>query len=213
MAKTSVRFKTKLKQIAKIKDKQVARAKRATAKTLERFGAIIRQDARKLIGSVARGPKFTEKVVDGVKQQVVTPGPKPRPAGKPPRARSEGEAASIRAIIYEAKPDDGYVRIGPRRLGQKGYQGKLIPELHEFGGTVTTKVIVKSAELTQQNLRKRKGQLTQVSSRVVWIESKRGKPVTFKMPKRPFMKPAFERHKKKATKIWKQFYKATRGKR
>lgn len=210
---TKVRFKTQLKQIARLKDKQVSRAKKATAKTLERFGAIIRQDARKLIGPVARGPKFTEKVVDGRPTQVVTPAPPPRPAGKPPKARNASEAASIRAIIYDAKPDEGYVRIGPRRLSQKGYGGKLIPELHEFGGVVSTKVIIKSAEPTQQNLRKRKGQLTQVTSRVIYVESKRGKPVIFKMPKRPFMRPAFDRHKKKATKIWKEYYKAMRGRR
>jgi hypothetical protein len=142
---------------------------------------------------------------------IVTPGPKPRPAGKPPKARNASEAASIRAIIYDAKPEEGYVRIGPRRLNQKGYQGKLIPELHEFGGTVSTKVIAKPAEPTQQNLKKKKGQLTQVSTRVIYIESKRGKPVTFKMPKRPYMKPAFDRHKKEATKIWKQYYKAMKG--
>jgi len=206
-----VRFKTQIKQINKLREKQVKRASKATAKTLERFGAIIRQDARKLIGSVARGPKFTEKIVDGRPQMIVTPGPKPRPAGKPPKARNASEAASIRAIIYDAKPEEGYVRIGPRRLNQKGYQGKLIPELHEFGGTVSTKVIAKPAEPTQQNLKKKKGQLTQVSTRVIYIESKRGKPVTFKMPKRPYMKPAFDRHKKEATKIWKQYYKAMKG--
>ena len=37
-----VRFKTQIKQINKLREKQVKRASKATAKTLERFGAIIR---------------------------------------------------------------------------------------------------------------------------------------------------------------------------
>ena len=63
--KIKTRLKARIKEIQKIKGKQTKRAERATERTLERFGAIVRQDARKLIGSPAKGAKFTKQIVDG----------------------------------------------------------------------------------------------------------------------------------------------------
>jgi hypothetical protein len=205
------KFKARINQIAKLRDKQIRRAEKATDKTLERFGAIIRQDARKLIGAPAKKKNFSIKVVDGKEQMIVTPPSKPRPAGSPPKARTTVEGASLRTIIYNIDDSKKFVRIGPKRLPAKGYNGKLIPEIHEFGATITVKLLKIRGELTQQNVRKRKGQLTQVSSRLILVESKSGKPTVVKMPKRPYMRPAFDRHKNKATKIWKEYYKAMRG--
>ena len=205
-----VRFKTQIKQIAKLRDKQIKRADRATEKTLERFGAIVRQDARKLIGSPAKSVKFKTMTVDGKQMRVATPGPKPRPAGKPPRARGE-EAVSIRKIIYVKDLGRRKVAIGPMAYNGKKYGGLSVPEIHEFGAVVTVKVLRIKTDITKDDIKKRKGQFTQVSSRMVLWESKRGIPTVMKMPKRPYMKPAFDRHKTQATKIWKQYYKASRG--
>lgn len=209
-----VRFKTRLKQIQKLKDSQVRRADRATDRALNRFGAIIRQDSRKLIGPPARGAKFRWKIIDGKRQMVVTPPTKPRPPGSPPRARNTSEGANLRTIIYTVDKAKRSVRIGPMKLsGGKTYGGKPVPELHEFGATITVRVRKVQASITRENVKRRKGRDTQVSSRMILVESKNGTPSVVKMPRRPFMRPAYERHKSKATQIWKDYYKASRGRR
>ena len=205
-----VRLKTKLGQISKFRDKQIKRADRATEKTLERFGAIVRQDARKLIGSPVKPAKLKMEIVDGKEQLIATPPVQARPAGKPPRARREG-TPDIRKIIYVKDLPKRKVAIGPMAYSGKKYGGLSVPEIHEFGAVVTVKVLKVPTQLTRANVKKRKGQLTQVSSSVVLVESKRGVPMVMKMPKRPFMRPAYDRHKSKATKIWKEYYRASRG--
>lgn len=205
-----VKIKTKLNQITKIRDKQIKRADRATEKTLERFGAIVRQDARKLIGSPVKPRKYKKEMVDGKEQLIATPPTKPRPAGKPPRARSDG-TPSIRKIIYVKDLANQKVAIGPMAYSGKKYGGLSVPEIHEFGAVVTVRVVRVRTQITQANVKKRKGQLTQVSSNLTLLEYKRGTPMVMKMPKRPFMRPAYDRHKSKATKIWKEYYKASRG--
>jgi hypothetical protein len=210
--KIKTRLKARIKEIQKIKGKQTKRAERATEKTLKHFGAIIRQDARKLIGAPAKGVKFSKQIVDGKQVTVMKPGPPPRPAGKPPRARNSQEGANLRTIVYDVDKEKRSVRIGVMKLsGMRTYGGKTQPEIHEFGATVTVKVVRVRSTLTKENLKKKKGQMTQVSSSMILLESSRGGPMPMKMPKRPFMHPAFERHKKNATKIWKEYYKASRG--
>lgn len=218
------------KQIMKIRDREIQRADKATVKALDRFGAIIRQDARKSIGAPSNKWKTTTKEVwvpTEIFGQLVqvpqdikvgTPPAKPRPAGKPPRSRTNHDFYSLRNIRYISDYSKATVRIGPWRTGRKGYGGKTIPELHEFGGTVTTKVAyiplntVTSADL--KKVRKNgKSRLEIVSSQRIMIESKSGAPATFRMPARPFMRPSYLRHKKKATKIWCDYYKATRRKK
>lgn len=208
--KIKTRLKAQIKEIQKIKGKQTKRAERATEKTLERFGAIVRQDARKLIGSPAKGAKFTKQIVDGREVAILKPGPPPRPAGKPPRARGD-DTVSIRKIIYVKDMNKRKVSIGPMAYNSKKYGGLSVPEIHEFGATVIVKITRVRGTLTKDNLSKSKGQYTQKSSSLIIMESKYGVPTPMKMPRRPYMRPAYDRHKSKATKIWKEYYKASRG--
>jgi len=199
------------KKIMRIRDKEIKRYDKATVKALERFGAIVRQDAKKLIGSPARTRNAKWKVVDGKKTFVATPPSDPRAPGSPPKARTGHEFYSLRNIRYVTDFAKRKVMIGPWNTSGKRYGSKTIPDLQEFGGTITTRVRRISGGVTAKDIKRRKGQLTQVSTRVQIIEtSKGGIPAVIKIPKRPFMRPAYKRHKTKATKIWVEFYKASK---
>jgi hypothetical protein len=223
-------IKGNFKQIMKIREREIQRADKATVRALDRFGAIIRQDARKSIGAPSNKWKSTTKEVwvptelfgqlIQVPQdlKVGTPPAKPRPGGKPPRSRTNHDFYSLRNIRYISDYSKATVKIGPWRTGAKGYGGQTIPELHEFGGSFTTKVAyiplntVTSADL--KRVRKNgKNRLEVASSQRILVESKTGTPRTFRMPARPFMRPSYLRHKKQATKIWRDYYRATRRKR
>lgn len=199
------------KKLMRIRDQQIKRADRATVKALDRFGAIIRQDSKRAIGSYAKARKLQYKTVDGRSTPVVTPPSKPRSPGQPPRSRTSHEFYSLRNIRFLSDYENARVRIGPWDTGGAEYNGKTVPDLHEFGGTITTRVVYMKSDLTRQNIRRRQGQLTQVSTNVVLYETKRGQPATFKIPKRPFMRPSFQKHKRKATQIWRDYYRAQRG--
>jgi len=207
-----LRGKGNFKKIMRLREQAIKRADKATVKALDRFGAVIRQDSKRLIGSPAKPRRMEWKMVDGRREMIVTPPSKPRSPGQPPRARTGHEYYSLRNIRFISDYKKARVRIGPWRTGKTSYGGKTIPDLQEFGGTITTRVRYIQNNLTRQNIRKRKGQLTRISSRVTMIESKLGKPATFKIPKRPFMRPAYRKHKSKATKIWADYYKAARRK-
>lgn len=208
-----IRGKGNFKKIMRLREQAIKRADKATVKALDRFGAVIRQDSRRLIGSYAKPRKMEWKTVDGRKELIVTPPSKPRSPGQPPRSRTSHEYYSLRNIKFISDYGKARVRIGPWRTGGQKYGNKTVPDLQEFGGTITTRVLYQRASLTRENIKRKKGQLTQTSSRVVMHESKRGQPATFKIPKRPFMRPAFRKHKSKATKIWADYYKAARRKR
>lgn len=208
-----LRGKGNFKKIMRLREQAIKRADKATVKALDRFGAVIRQDSKRLIGSYAKARKTEWKVVDGRRELIVTPPSKPRSPGQPPRSRTNHEFYSLRNIRYISDYRKARVKIGPWRTGNTKYGTKTVPDLHEFGGTITTRVRYMQDNLTRQNIKRRKGQLTRVSSRVTMIESKRGTPATFKIPKRPFMRPAFKKHKSKATKIWADYYKAARRKK
>lgn len=200
------------KQLMKIRDREIKRANKATVRALDRFGAVIRQDARRSIGSYAKPKRVKWETVDGRKVPIVTPASKPRSPGQPPRSRTGHEALSLRNIKYISDYQKARVQIGPWNTNGQRYGTKTVPDLQEFGGTITTRVVYLRGDLTKENIKRRKGQLTQTSSRVILHESKRGQPATFKIPKRPFMRPAFQKHKSKATKIWADYYKAQRRK-
>ncbi len=199
------------KKLMRIRDQQIKRADKATVKALERFGAVIRQDAKRAIGSYAKPKRIKWETVDGRQVPIVTPASKPRSPGQPPRSRTGHEFYSLRNIRYLTDFEKARVRIGPWDTGGKEYNGKTVPDLQEFGGTITTRVVYAQASITRQNVRRRRGQLTQVSSRVVIHETDKGQPATFRIPKRPFMRPVFRKHKSKATKIWRDYYRAQRG--
>ncbi len=205
-----VKARANFKKLMRMREKAIQRADKATVKALDRFGAIIRQDSKRAIGSYAKPKKIQWKTVDGKSIPVITPASKPRSPGQPPRSRTSHEFYSLRNIRYLSDYKNAKVRIGPWNTGGKKYGSKTVPDLHEFGGTITTRVVYAQASVTRQNLRKRRGQLTQVSSRVEIHETGKGKPATFRIPKRPFMRPSFDKHKKKATKIWRDYYRAQR---
>jgi len=218
------------KQIMKIRDREIQRADKATVRALDRFGAIIRQDSRRAIGAPATKWRLTKKEVFVPTEifgqlvtipkdiTVATPPAKPRAAGSPPRARTDHDFRSLRNIRYISDYKKATVKIGPWRTGKKDYGGKTIPELQEFGGSINTKVAyIPLNTVTPKDLKKvrRNGQsrLEIVSSQRIMIESKDGVPKTFQIPKRPFMRPSYLKHKKKATQIWADYYKATRRKK
>lgn len=205
-----VRAKGNFKKLMRMRDQALKRADKATVKALDRFGAVIRQDSKRAIGAKAKARRMQWKMVDGQRQMIMTPPSKPRSPGQPPRARTDHEFYSLRNIRYLSDYKKARVRIGPWNTSGKKYGSKTVPDLQEFGGTITTRVIYYREALTRQNVRRRGGQLTQVSSRVVIGENDKGKPATFKIPKRPFMRPSFQKHKRKATKIWADYYKAQR---
>lgn len=208
-----VKARANFKQLMRMREQAIKRADNATVKALDRFGAVIRQDSKRAIGSYAKPKKIQWKTVDGRNVPVVTPASKPRSPGQPPRSRTSHEFYSLRNIRYLSDYKKARVRIGPWNTGGKKYGSKTVPDLQEFGGIITTKVVRYAGSVTNQNLKKRKGQLTQVSTNVQVVESDKGQPTTFKIPKRPFMRPSFQKHKSKATKIWADYYKAQRRKR
>lgn len=196
---------------------EASRADKATVKALGRFGAIVRQDARKLIGSPVRAPKFRQVYLDDEKRliTITTPAVAPRAPGKPPRARFGGnEFATLRNIRYLPDYNRNLVQIGFWETGVK-YSGKSGAELHEFGGRFNTRIFMMRTDATQQDIqtRRKNGMLTRTrkSTRIVPVESRRyGRPVTFNMPKRPTMAPAFDKHKNNMTQIWIDYYNARR---
>ena len=224
------------KKLMRIRDQQIKRADKATVKALDRFGAIIRQDSKRAIGSYAKTKKMGYETVDGRRVFVVTPASKPRSPGQPPRSRTSHEFYSLRNIRYLSDYEKARVRIGPWNTGGEMYGTKTVPDLQEFGGTINTKVKFVPAALTRQDIktqrvaidpatgkrmrgpdgrfiRMTKEQKTQVSSRVTMIESKDGRPMSIRIPKRPFMRPSFQKHKRKATQIWRDYYRAQKGNR
>jgi hypothetical protein len=149
-------------------------------------------------------------VIDGKPVAVYQKGRKPRPPGKPPMARYGDRDFGIRKIVYEVNLGKRDVKIGfagwSRKLGSKWGA-----ELHEFGGTFTAKVRYIPALITLQNIKRRKGKTTIAHQDLALISSKTGRPMNFKMPKRPTMAPALARHRNKMTKIWVDYYKARFG--
>lgn len=223
----SVSMKGNFKQIMRMRDKAIQRADKATVKALDRFGAIVRQDAKKAIGSPARGPKFTTKEVwietelfPGLSAEVprdirvMTPPPKPRPPGQPPKARINHEFASLRNIRFISNYAKGSVRIGFWDIGGIKYNGHTVPDLHEFGLSYTARVLYMPVDtVTSADIKRVKGKNKVVSTQLRLVETSKGKPMSFRMPKRPTMGPVFKKQKKKASKIWADYYKARRGKK
>lgn len=225
--------RAKLKDIEHMLAARIKQADSATAQTLDRFGAIIRQDARKLIGEPAKPRKITKKMVmvpvvsqsgrTYLRRQnilVSTPPPKPRPPGKPPKDRGKSDYMSLRNIIYKTDRQRSRVRIGTVQSNGKTYNGKTVPDLHEFGATITVRIRQITTTTSPSELRKRtittsRGKkiqsLVRTGPSMDIIESIGGTATIIKIPKRPYMRPAFDRHKSKATKIWKEYWKATRG--
>jgi hypothetical protein len=198
--------------------KQIKAIDKISFKALDRFGAIIRQDARKAIGSPTKPQKRIRRVrVNGQQISVYTPEKMPRSPGKPPIARHQDRNMGVRKILYITDPRGKDVKIG---FGDVDFKmgTKWGAELHEFGGTFTARVkyvpkLVTAKQITKRKL-KRGGvrELNKMShTQVGVVSSISGKPMNFKMPKRPTMAPALARHRNKMTKIWIDYYKARFG--
>lgn len=193
------------------------RANQATIRALGRFGAIVRQDARKLIGAPTAPRKFRKVwLTDEQRYALVTARVSaPRPPGKPPRARRKGDNyATIRNIRYLPDYRKNIVQIGFWGINVK-YGSAEGAELHEFGGVFKTRIILVPGDVTQESLEVRKDGKRTVATRkyskLNIIESrKKGRPVTFRMPKRPTIAPAFNKHKNNMTQIWIDYYNARR---
>jgi len=200
------------KNVLKYAEREKQRVDSVTVKALSRFGAIVRQDARKAIGKpVAKQKPIGEVWSYGKKQTVWSKAMAPRPAGKPPRARTHGELNTLRNVRWIPFFRRAVVRIGVWETGVKYRGGLSGAELHEFGLTYRTKVFFRKADITKENVMSRQGKLRLKSQRVEITESRKyGKPITLKMPKRPIMRPPFDKHKNNMTQIWIDYYNARR---
>ena len=201
------------KRVLSVARREKERVDRATVKAIDRFGAIVRQDARKAIGSPVRKTRPVGEVwFEGRNRTIWSKPTPPRAPGKPPRARTNDQFNSLKNIRYIPFYRRGFVRIGVWETGVSYRGGKSGAELHEFGMTYTTRVLYVPTELTMENTMSRKGKRRVKSQSVTLLEwAKYGKPMTFRMPKRPIMRPPFEKHKNRMTQIWIDYYKASRG--
>ena len=196
-----------------------------TAKALERFGAIIRQDARKLIGNPIKRQRRTKRVrINGIQTSIFSPPKPPRSPGKSPMARDGDRNAGIRKILYIVDPKNRDVKIG---FGDVGFRmgTKWGAELHEFGGSFVARVrevpTLITAKMIQKKKMKRGGKRKVTVFRELakdnrgmyygLVSDKSAQPRSFKMPKRPTMRTALNRHKKRMSQIWVDYYKARFG--
>jgi hypothetical protein len=193
-------------------------------KALDRFGAILRQDIRKMIGNPIKPQKRIKRVrINGKQIGVYSPDKSPRPAGAAPRARSQDRNGGIRKVIYITDPKGRDVKVGYGSVGFK-MGTSWGAELHEYGGAFQAKVIEIPTLVTAQQITKKKlkrgGKRTvnrlkvtaaNISGFFRVVSSSSGVLKTFKMPKRPTLSPAFDRHAKKMSEIWKDYYKARFG--
>lgn len=131
---------------------------KANAAALSKAGSFVQRRARSLIGQPAK--------------KKTTP---PRPAGKPPRARSDDRVRTLRNIWFAYDPRNQSVVIGPLLLNG---EGGSVPALHEFGGTKAIRVT-----------RRMKGQKVRVVKQA-------------KYPARPFMGPALAAEAPKFPSLW-----------
>jgi hypothetical protein len=232
-----VTMKGNFKRIMRMKEKEMKRVDKATARALERFGAIVRQDAKKLIGSYAKTKKGEWKTVDGKRTFVVTPASKPRPPGSPPRNRTNNDFYTLRNIRYITDFRKRRVRIGPWKTGRAKYNGLTIPEIHEFGARVMVRVAFVESPVTFKDLKRTRAKIDPITGKRLRgkdgrfitsskerltisglrnrsiIETNRGGvAMLMQYPKRPFMRPAYLKHKNKCTQIWIDYYKATKRK-
>lgn len=136
---------------------------RGKRRAFSRVGAFIRRRARSLIGS---------------KVQYKT---QPRIGGSPPRARV-GSARDFKQIIFLVGPSS--VRIGPVKYNQANMRtnpnpGSVsVPELHEFGGTLSIEEEKVGGKWRRRDLRR---------------NLRPGRPIRKRAatyPARPFMGPA-----------------------
>lgn len=102
---------------------------KAKAKSLAKFGAYVRNDAKKSMKSV-RGRVRT--VRSGPRKGQKERHYKPAAAGTPPHS-IEGFLKRFLFFVYEKEQSN--VIIGPVILPNKSRKGKPVPGLHEHGGT------------------------------------------------------------------------------
>lgn len=218
-----------LKQVERDLQKRSRGIDAVSKNALNRFGAIIRQDARKRIGSPVKPPRFKSIYLSDHKRfvQVVTKPSKPRAPGQSPKARMKDGYASIRNIKYETDMSTRNVRIGFVDIKAK-YGNKTGAELQEFGGTYTAKFRLVPTPIALEHLKKtrevvkiREGGKLHRDIHTIWTQNKqewypvhdrRGQQMTFRNPKRPTMKPVFNKHKNRMTKIFIDYYRARFGK-
>lgn len=152
------------------------------AKAFNRIGGRIRVTAQ-------RGMRKKGKSKKGVP-------PKPSAPGSPPkRGYPTGEGLS--KILYHYDPRQHRVVVGPLKFGWSEYPEMTVPQLHEFGGSVTiTEMEVpigKSPQWVRVNKRWMKKQISL---------GRKTRTRKVRYPARPFMYPALEKNKTFIADAW-----------
>ena len=184
---TFVNYNVNLKKSFFDRPKVMKRMDKKTAKVLFWFGGQVRQKTRSYIGKPNIAGS-TNKRGNIVKAR------KPRPPGRPPVARTGAENVTLRNIQFKPfggkRSDFGRVEIFGIKFGRSA--GKSAPDLHEAGGTAKAKAKAVTQRTKTGKPRKRKGQ---TQKQLVFSESF---PLsTFRVPKRPYLKPSFDKVLKK----------------
>lgn len=144
---------------------------KGTRKALAYFGAAVRKQGRREIGSPS----------------IRKPGRKPTPPRTPPgapRARTSHPYASFRNIEFFYDDSHKSVIIGVVRVGSKTVGGKPLPGLHHWGGSARVRI-------KQIPLGKRKGVKQHRKPVMIWVNSPKAPPRTVNYKKRPWMVDAF----------------------
>lgn len=124
---------------------------------------------------------------------------KPSKVGKPPHAHRPKEYRGhddFKAIFYVPAPWGTAVLVGHRGFGQK----QTPMETQEFGQRVTIKrrrAKRKAYTTKQARAARRKFLAGEIQSKPIHTET-----ISFKMPERPFAKPALEKAKKHLPGLW-----------
>lgn len=112
--------------------------------------------------------------------------------GKPPRRHTD-LGKGLTRIWYTYDPKRHRVVIGPMKFNWSVYPEATVPELHEFGGSVT----VSEVEYTINTNAGRENVWVAVAKRRLAKATKEGRPIRrrkAKYPARPFMRPALEKN-------------------
>lgn len=172
-----------------------------TWNTLFWFGGRVREKTRSYLGKPnIQGEMKVRK--DG--SEYATKARKPRPAPKPPIPRVKDGSVTLRNIQYKAEMTRGssggdwgkVTTYGLKFSGTERYSGgKAAPELHEFGGTVKARARLVTKRTKTGKPSKRKGQ---VQRRLIF--GRKFPVMTFRIPKRPYLGPTFQKVKKELKK-------------
>jgi hypothetical protein len=149
-------------------------AERANYRSLARFGAFVRADAR-----------------DRIRRR--------KSSAKPGQGPTNWNGSLKRFIYYAPDLGDQNVLIGPARLsGKPETDGQTVPELLEYGGQVRQKI----TRVFLGRLYRARHENRDAASAFRALKPKVGQVVTFDYEPRPFMGPAFAENEGKVGDIW-----------